>query len=459
MRVLICGAGQVGFNIAKYLASEDIDITVVDRRPDLIRTIQDQLDVQAVVGHAAHPETLEQAGANTADMMIAVTPQDEVNMVACQVAHSLFNVPTKIARVRSQSYLSPMWANLYSRQNMPIDVIISPEYEVARSISLLLEVPGALSVVPLCNDQIRMLGARASQDCPVVHTPLRQLSQLFPDLSIVILAIIRNGQAWVPTGDDVLNPGDEVYFISETSKISRALAVFGHENQEAIRRVVIFGGGNIGVALAQHLETHDLDFNCKLIERNEERAEFAAKSLSNTVVINGDVLDPEILDEAGIRTADTVIAITDNDETNVLSAVLAKRHGVNRAITLTNKPEYNQLTGALGIDTAINPREITVSSILQHVRRGRIHSVHAVYEGFGEVIEVDALETSELVGKSIRSASLPHGILLGAIIRKGEVVIPRGNTTVQAGDRVVLFADKNSIRKVERLFAVRLNYI
>jgi len=459
MRVLICGAGQVGFNIAKYLSAEDVDITVVDRRPDLIRKLQDQLDVQAVVGHAGHPETLEQAGANTADMLIAVTPADEINMVACQVAHSLFNVPTKIARVRSQSYLSPMWSNLYSRQNMPIDVIISPEYEVAQSVSRLIEVPGALDVIPLCDDKVRLIGARATKDCPIIQTPLRQLSQLFPDLSIVILGIIRNGKAWVPHGDDVLEAGDEVYFTSDTEKVQRALAVFGYESQEASRRVVIFGGGNVGVALAKYLEDHDADFNCKLIERDAERAEYAAKSLGNTVVLHGDVLDTDILEEAGIRTADTVVTITDNDETNILSALLAKRQGVKRAITLTNKQEYNQLTGNLGIDTSINPRDITVSTILQHVRKGRIHSVHALREGFGELIEADALETSELVGKSIRSASLPHGVLLGAIVRKGEVIIPRSNTTVQAGDRVVLFADKNSIKKVEKLFAVRLTYI
>ncbi|WP_337995568.1 Trk system potassium transporter TrkA [Oleispirillum naphthae] len=458
MRVLICGAGQVGFNIARYLAAEDADITVVDRRPDLIRKIQDQLDVQAVVGHAAHPATLEQAGANTADMLIAVTPTDEVNMVACQVAHSLFKVPTKIARVRSQSYLSPIWADLYSRENVPIDVIISPEYEVAQSVTRLLEVPGALDVIPLCDDKVRLVGARASSKCPILNTPLRQLSQLFPELSIVILGIIRDDKAWVPTGDDIMQPGDDVYFITETAKTQRALAVFGHEDQLS-SRVVIFGGGNIGLALAKNLEDHPLSFNSKLIEMDEDRAEYAAKTLSSTVVIHGDALDADILEEAGIKTTDTVVAITDSDETNILASLLAKRHGVKRAITLTNKPDYSRLVSHLGIDTAINPRDITVSTILQHVRRGRIHSVHALHEGFGELIEADALETSELVGKSIKSASLPHGVLLGAIVRDGAVIIPRGNTTVQAGDRVVLFADADSIRKVEKLFAVRLTYI
>ena len=458
MRVLICGAGQVGFNITRYLAAEDADITVIDQRSDLIRKIQDQLDVQAVVGHAAHPQTLEQAGANTADMMIAVTPTDEVNMVACQVAHSLFKVPTKIARVRSQSYLAPIWADLYSRKNVPIDVIISPEYEVAQSVTRLLEVPGALDVIPLCDDKVRLIGARASQNCPILNTPLRQLSQLFPKLTIVILGIIRDDKAWVPTGDDIMQPGDDIYFITETAKTQRALAVFGHEDQLS-SRVVIFGGGNIGLALAQSLEKHPLSFNCKLIEQDEERAEYAAKTLSSTVVIHGDALDADILDEAGIKTTDTVVAITDSDETNILASLLAKRHGVRRAITLTNKSDYGRLVSHLGIDTSINPRDITVSTILRHVRRGRIHSVHALHEGFGELIEADALETSELVGKSIRSASLPHGVLLGAIVREGRVIIPRGNTTVQAGDRVVLFADANSIRKVEKLLAVRLTYI
>ena len=458
MRVLICGAGQVGFNIARYLAAEDADITIIDQDPELIRKTMDQLDVQAVVGHAAHPQTLEQAGAATADMLIAVTPTDEVNMVACQVAHSLFKVPTKIARVRSQSYLSPIWGNLYTRESVPIDVIISPEYEVSQAITQLLAVPGALDVIPLCEDRVRLLGARTTPTCPIVNTPLRQLSQLFPELSIVILGIVRDDRAWVPTGDDVLHPGDDVYFTSETAKTQRALAIFGHEERLS-NRVVVFGGGNIGLGLAQALEAHSLDFNCKVIERDQDRAESVAKSLSDTVVIHGDVLDSDILEEAGIKTTDTVVAVTDNDETNILASLLAKRQGVSRAITLTNKPEYAKLLGHLGIDTAINPRDITVSTILQHVRRGRIHSVHAIHEGFGELIEADALETSELVGKSIRSASLPHGVLLGAIVRDGKVIIPRGNTTVQAGDRVVLFADADSIKKVEKLFAVRLTYI
>ncbi len=457
MKVIVLGAGQVGFNIARHLSQENNDVTVIDQSSDLIRRVSDSLDVQGMVGHASRPDVLEKAGAADADMIIAVTYADEVNMVACQVAHSLFEVPTKIARVRHQGYLEPMWANLFSRDNMPIDVIISPEIEVARSVTRRLQVPGALEMIPLADDKVRLLGVRCQDTCPLLRTPLRQLTQLFPDLNIVIIGLVRDNVPMVPTADDHMLPGDEVYFVVDTEQLGRAMVAFGHEEPET-RRLLILGGGNIGLFLAQEVEREHPRINTKIIESSRERAELIAGQLGRTVVINGDVLDPEILEEANVAATETVVAVTNDDETNILASLLAKRYGSQRVVTLINKDLYQPLVGSLGIDVAVNPRNITVSIILQHVRRGRIHAVHTLREGFGELIEAEALETSSLVGKPLRDVKLPSGVLLGAIVRDGKVISPRGSTVVEAKDRVVLFAAANAIRKVEKLFSVQLEY-
>ncbi|MDA0675723.1 MAG: Trk system potassium transporter TrkA [Proteobacteria bacterium] len=457
MKVIVCGAGKVGSNIARYLAAEKNDVTVIDQSADLIRRISDSVDVRGLVGHAALPSVLEKGGAGDADMIIAVTYADEVNMIACQVAHSLFDVPTKIARVRHQDYLQPIWANLFSRDHMPIDVIISPEVEVAHSVTRRLRMPGAFEMISLADDRVRLVGVRCTEACPLVNTPLRQLTQLFPELNIVVIGIVRNGNAMVPSADDQMLAGDDVYFVVDTEQVSRAMMAFGHEEVEA-RRILILGAGNIGMFLAQEIERDLPGVNAKLIESVKERAEAAAGKLSRTIVLHGDVLDANILAEAGVAEAETVIAVTNDDETNILASLLAKRYGCQRAITLVNNQSYDPLLGTIGIDVVVNPRNITISTILQHVRRGRIHSVHSLHEGFGELIEAGALATSSLVGAPLKDAKLPAGVLIGAIVRDGQVVVPRGNTVIQAEDRVVLFAAKNAIRKVEKLFSVRLEY-
>ncbi len=457
MKVIVCGAGQVGSNIARHLALENNDVTVIDQSSELIRGLGDTLDVRGVVGHASHPDTLEQAGAGDADMFIAVTHTDEINMVACQVAHSLFDVPTKIARVRHQSYLQPIWSNLFSSDHMPIDVIISPEIEVARAVTRRLQVPGAFEMIPLADDKVKLVGVRCDDNCPLVNTPLRQLTQLFPDLNIVIVGLMRQNHPIVPSADDQMLPGDEVYFVVDSTQLLRAMAAFGHEEQEA-RRLLVFGGGNIALFLAQEIENEHPWVNAKIIEIDPERAEVVASRLSRTVVLKGDVLDKEILEEANVAATDTVVAVTNDDETNILASLLAKRYGCRRAITLINKGTYESLITTLGIDVVVSPRNITVSTILQHVRPGRIHSVHTLREGFGELIEAEALETSPLVGAPLKEVKLPSGVLLGAIVRDGQVICPRGSTVVQAQDRVVLFASSEVIRKVEKLFSVQLEY-
>jgi len=457
MKVVICGAGQVGSNIARHLALENNDVTVVDKSAELVRKISDTLDVKGIVGQASRPDVLERAGLEDADLLIAVTLSDEVNMIACQVAHSLFDVPTKIARVREQAYLQPMWANLFSRDNMPIDVIISPEMEVARAISRRLRVPGAFEMIPLVEDKVKLLGVRCEENCPVVNTPLRQLTKLFPDLNIVIVGIMRDDSAIVPTSEDQMEIGDEVYFVVDSTQVDRAMAAFGHE-EHAAGRLLILGGGNIGLSLAQEIEVGHDWVKTKIIESSKIRAEHIASILEKTMVLQGDVLDQEILEEANIAETGTVVALTNVDETNILASLLAKRYGCQRAITLINKSAYEPLISSLGIDVVVSPRNITVSTILQHVRRGRIHSVHTLREGFGELIEAEALETSDLVGKPLRDVKLPTGVLLGAIVRDGEMICPGGSTVVQASDRVVLFAAAEVVRKVEKMFSVQLEY-
>ncbi len=457
MKVVVCGAGQVGFNIAHYLASENNDVTVIDQRPELIRKISDSLDVKGLVGFASHPDMLEQAGAADADMVIAVTFADEVNMVACQVCHSLFNVPTKIARVRHQSYLSPMWRDLFTRDHMPIDVIISPEIEVARAVIRRMQVPGAIDMIPFADDKVRVLGVHLTEDCPLVNTPLRQLTELFPDLNICVVGISRGDRMIAPSGDDHMLPGDDVYFVTESSHMERALAAFGHEEKTA-RRAIIVGGGNIGLFLALELEANYPDLNLKLIELDPRQAQIAADQLTRSVVLNGDALDRDILEEANVAATETIVAVSNDDEVNILSSLLAKRYGARRAVTLINNMSYGPLVSSLGVDVIVSPRDVTVSTILQHVRRGRIRAVHSIREGRAELIEAEALETSPLVGTPLREIKLPTGIIVGAIVRGDTVIIPRGDSVVRANDRVIIFAAAGQAKKVEKMFSVRLEF-
>lgn len=457
MKVLVCGAGQVGFNIARHLAGEGIDITVIDHDADRIRKVSDGLDVQALHGFASHPDVLKQAGAGDADMIIAVTLSDEINMISCQVAHTLFNVPTKIARVRHNAYLDPAWAAMFSRDHIPIDFLISPEAEVVSAIDRRLAVPGAVDMMGFADDRIRLVGVRLTDDCPVVNTPLRQLTELFPDLDITVVYIIRADKGLVPHGMDQMLPDDEVYFLARTEHVPRAMAVFGHEEEEA-HRLVIIGGGNIGLELARRLEQSDATFNIKLIEFDKSRAEAVAEQLNHTMVLNGDALDTELLDEASIDTAETVVAVTDDDEVNILASVLAKRHGCARAITLINATTFTPLISPLGIDASVSPREITVSSILEHIRRGSIRAVYTVHDGEAEVIEAEALESAPVAGNAIKDAGLPTNVLVGAILRDDEVIIPRANTVIKAKDRVVVFVPHDLVKKVEQQFSVAIGF-
>jgi len=457
MKVIVCGAGQVGYNIARQLSLENHDVTVVDSSADNIRTVNESLDVQAIRGFASDPDVLERANAGDTDLLIAVTQSDEVNMVACQVAHSLFNVSKKLARVRNQSYMQPIWADLFSRDNMPIDVIISPELEVARAISRDLVVPGAFETIPMVEGRVRVIGVRCNEDCPVINTPLRQLTGVFPDLSIVIVGLIRDGKTIVPSADEQMLSGDDVYFVADNEHVPRAMTIFGHEERQA-RRIIIAGGGNVGVFLAQLIRDEHPGVNARIIEANRERAEDAAARLPETTVINGNALEPTILEEAGVAVTEAIVAVTNDDETNILGSLLAKRHGAQRAIALVINTNYSPLITTLGVDAVISPRSITASTILQHVRSGCIRAVHSLGEDFGEVMEAEILETSSLAGLEIREMEIPDGVMFGAVIRGEKVITPRSNTILNKGDRVVIFVRPSAVREIERLFAVSIEF-
>lgn len=457
MQVLICGAGRVGRHIARVLASEDNEVTVIDSDAGIIERIAASTDVRGIVGHASHPDVLERAGARNADLLIAATASDEVNIVACEVAQALFSIPKRIARVRAQNYLAPVYADLFSSAHVAIDIVISPEMEVARSVARRILVPGAFDLIPLARDRVRLVGVRCDADCPVINTPLRQLTGLFPDLSIEVVVIMRQGQTFIPDADDQLLAGDDVYFVADTKHVGRALAAFGHE-ESAHRRIAVLGGGNVGMAVVQQLEREAPEMSIKIVERDKRRAELVAESVAKTTVLCGDALDPDLLEEAGIAQCEAVVAVTDDDQTNILGSLLAKRGGAQRCVTLINQKSFAGLAPSLGIDTVVSPNAITVSTILQHVRRGRIRSVHALRDNVGEIIEAEALDTSILVKKPIGEARLPDGIMIGAIVRGDKVIIPRSDTRIQPQDSVILFAARRAVKAVERLFSVRLEY-
>jgi len=456
MRVIVCGAGRVGYGIARQLSRENNDVTVIDQSKELIRTISERLDVRGVTGNGAHPEILAEAGAKEADMIIAVTYSDEVNMIACEVAHALFNVPTKIARIRAQAYLDSRYSDLFSRNHIPIDVIISPEREVSESIMRRMRTPGAFEIKTFVDDRVWAVGVKLREDCPILDTPLRQVAELFPDLKITIVAVTRAGRMWRAHAADQLFADDEIYFIADRNDVSRALEIMNLAERQA-RRIIIIGGGNIGLYVARGLEGVG-SVRIRLIERDAKRAEIIAEQLERTVVLRGDGLDRNLLREAGVADAEAVVAVTDNDQVNILASVVAKREGARRAMALINDQDYGPVSESVGIDRYVDPRATTISTILQHIRRGRIKGVYSISDGAAELIDAIALETSPLVNKPLREADLPEGVMIGAVYRDGAVSMPTGNTVINAGDRVVLISMREYVKDVEQMFRVSLEY-
>ncbi len=457
MKVIICGAGQVGWQIARHLSGENNDVTVVDNNPELVRRATDTLDVQGIAGFASHPDILDRAGARDADMVIAATHSDEVNMVTCQVAHSVFAVQRKIARVRAQSYLDAVYSDLYRRDHLPIDVVISPEKEVADAALQRLAAPAAFDTESFLEGRAQLLGITIDDECPVINTPLRQLTDLFSTLRAIVVGIRRDNALFVPASGDQIFPGDECYIFCDTEDMTRTLEIFG-KTQSKQERVVIIGGGNVGLAVALALETRTERVRVKMIEKERICAELAADALDRTIVLNGDGLNSELLEEANIATADAVLAVTDDDKTNLLASVRAKEMGCPMAITLINDPTLVPLMGPLDIDAYINPRATTVSSILRHIRHGRVRGVYSIGDAEAEVIEAQVLGTSPIAGQRIKDVSFPEGTLVGGVMKQGKVIKPTGETRIEEGDVIAIFAMTDDVPEVERLLQVSIDF-
>ena len=457
MKVIICGAGQVGWQIARHLSGEKNDVTVVDNNPELVRRATDTLDVQGVTGFASYPDILERAGARDADMIIAATHSDEVNMVTCQVAHSVFAIQRKIARLRATSYLTAIYSDLYRRDHLPIDVVISPEKEVAEATLQRLAAPAAFDTESFLEGKAQLLGITIDADCPVVNTPLRQLTDLFSTLRALVVGVRREGALFVPSAGDQLFVGDECYLFTDTQDINRTLEIFGksHDKQE---RIVIIGGGNVGLAVARALEARTERVRVKVIEKNRDIAEGAADLLDRTIVLHGDGLDSGLLEEANITSADAVLAVTDDDKTNLLASVRAKEMGCKMAITLINDPTLVPLMGPLNIDAYINPRATTVSSILRHIRHGRVRSVYSIGDAEAEVIEAQVLGTSPISGHKIKDIDFPEGTIVCSVMKGGKTYKPAGDTRIDEGDVIAIFAMADDVSEVERLLQVSIDF-
>lgn len=457
MKVIICGAGQVGWQIARHLAGERNDVTVVDKNADLVRRATETLDVQGVAGFASYPDILDRAGARDADMIIAATHSDEVNMVTCQVAHSIFGITRKIARLRAQSYTDAVYSDLYRRDHLPIDVVISPEREVAEAALQRLAAPSTFDTESFMTGRVQLLGVALDEECPVLNTPLRQLTDLFSTLRAIVVGIRREGRLFAPDPGDQLFAGDQIYVCSHVEDVNRTLDIFGKDTKKQ-ERIVIIGGGNVGLAVARALEKRTDRIRAKIIERNRASAEEAADALERTIVLNGDGMDIEILNEANIDRADAVLAVTDDDKTNILAAVRAKQAGCAMAISLVNDPTLVPLMGALDIDAYINPRATTVSSILRHIRHGRVRAIYSIGDAEAEVIEAQVLGTSPISGRLIRDIEFPEGVLMGALMKGEKVVKPTGDTKVEEGDVILLFAMTGDVPEVERLLQVSIDF-
>tara|TARA_Y100000022_G_scaffold185525_1_gene181397 strand:+ start:83 stop:1471 length:1389 start_codon:yes stop_codon:yes gene_type:complete len=458
MNIIICGAGRVGFTIAKLLSEQGHSITVIDQSSEDIQKINDSLDVKAIVGKGTYPSILESANASDADMIIAVTRNDEINMLICQIAYSIFNIQKKIARIRSQDYLNPKFTRVYNKENLPIDVIISPEIEIAKSIQRKLEAPGALDSVPFAENNIRLLEILIKDNCKLIDLKLNELTKKFPQLDANIIAIIRKDKTFIPKKTDKILCDDKIYVIINSSQMQETLNAFSHE-EKISKKILIIGGGNIGFNLAKNLEESLDSMRVKIVEKNKERAEYLANNLNNTIIINGDGLDEEALNEANLGESETVLALTNDDEDNLMVSVLVEKFAKDqkeiddkRTMALINKPNYSLLQSSLKIDDIIDPRMNTVSSILKHIHKGSIENAYTISNGEYEVIEAEIIETSELINKEIKNSNLPEEIRIGAILRDKKVIIPRSDFIFQKGDSVVFIAKNDSIPIVENIF-------
>ena len=456
MKIIILGAGQVGATLAENLANEQHDVTVIDTDAGLLEYLQERMDIRTVQGHASHPNVLRRAGADDADMLIAVTESDETNMVACKVAYTLFNTPTKIARVRAAEYLRE--ESLFGPQGLAIDMHISPEQLVTDYIRRLIEYPGALQVVDFADGRVQLVGVRAYYGGPLVSRQLRELPEHLPGIDARVAAIYRRGRPIIPEGDTIIEAEDEVFFVAAKAHIPKMIAELRKLDQP-VRRIILAGGGRIGLRLARVLEDR---IEVKIVESVRERARYLSEELGNTVVLHGDAADEGLLREENVEDCDVFCAITNDDEANILSAMLAKRLGARKSLCLINRQSYVELVEGSQIDIAISPQQSTVSALLAHVRRGDVVKVHSLRRGAAEAIEAVAHGdrfNSEVVGRRLEEIKLPPGTTIGAIVRGDEVIIAHHDTVIEAEDHVILFlVNRKHVKDVGKLFQVGIGF-
>jgi trk system potassium uptake protein len=456
MKIIILGAGQVGATLADNLASEQNDVTVIDTDPGLLEDLQERLDIRTVQGHASYPNVLRRAGADDADMIIAVTESDETNMLACKVAYTLFHTPTKIARVRAAEYLRE--DRLFESDALAIDMHISPEQLVTDYIQRLIEYPGALQVVDFADGRVRLVGVRAYYGGPLVSRQLRELPEHLPGIDARVAAIYRRGKPIIPEGDTIIEAEDEVFFVAARAHIPKIIAEL-RRSDKPVKRVMLAGGGRIGLRLARVLEDR---IQVKLLEKYKDRARYLSEELSKAIVLHGDAADEGLLREENIEDCDVFCAITNDDEANILSAMLAKRLGARKSLCLINRPSYVELVEGSDIDIAISPQQSTVSALLARVRRGDVVKVHSLRRGAAEAIEAVAHgdpSNSRVVGRPLAEIKLPPGTTIGAIVRGDEVIIAHHDTVIEAEDHVILFlVNRKHVKDVEKLFQVGLTF-
>jgi len=458
MKIIILGAGQVGLSMAEILSRENNDVTLVDNDSSQLEGVQDRLDIRTIEGSASHPNILEQAGGRDADLILAVTNQDEVNMAACQIAYSLFRTPTKIARIRSASYLSH--PDIFCDQAIPIDLIINPEEIITQQVLRLIEYPGALQVVDFADGKIQLIGVRAYYGGPLVGHELGELRNHLPTAKTRVAAIYRQNQAIIPHGDTVIEPDDEVFFVADHDDIRGVMNELRLVEKTG-NRIMLAGAGNIGLRLAQALEKSH--YQVKLIESDRSRARRVAELLDQTVVLHGSAADEDLLTQENIENVEAFCSITNEDEANILSAMLSKRLGARRAMALVNRSAYVDLVESKMLDIAISPKIVTVGILLTHIRRGDTVAVHSLRRGAAEVIEIVAHgdpSSSRVVGKKIDQIQFPPGTTLGAILRSNEVITAFKDTVIEPEDHVIIFViDKRHIPEVEKLFQVSVTYV
>ena len=448
MKIIICGAGEVGFSLAKYLSSENMQVTVIDEDTEKLHKMTSAIDVRSIVGKTYNPNILDEAAVKDADLLIAVSENDESNILVCEMAKILFNVPNTIARIKEKELLKEKWLDLFSDKGFKIDNIISPEIEVANMLARLVAVSGAHDLISFVEDKVRLIGLKLDESCPVLDTPLGQLTELFPDLNTKIVLMTRDEKVFIPNKMEQLQENDDIYMIADTNNTKRILSVFGKKLIDS-RKIIIIGAGIIAINIAKILEVNEPDAEVTIIENNKDKAEKAAIQLEKTNVLFGDAVESDIMIEADIANADIVFSVTNSDEINTLVSILSKKLGAKNCYALLNEDKYQPVIPNLDIDGIISPRELTVSRVLKYIRKAIVSDVHEIKDGSAEIIEFQIKEGSSLLGSEIKYSNLPENTYIGAVVRQDKVIDIDGSTTLELGDKVIMCLLHSAIQKVE----------